>query len=208
MHFRCFSLHWHLGWFSLLVAMSIIRKEVWNGCKWLRHVQLFIVFKASALWADAFYKAKWPSVCLWVCRSVCLCVCSLLRYRLNVFLPPLPEVGCPIFFRDSESLGKSNGKKLSNICTFLFKNCLKSLHKKIFFFADFALQNMVEPLVEGRIANFGISIDVVEFLRFGWFFAFFKKILFLRILGPPGNHTSRWIRDLWSKGVSLILAYL
>ena len=27
------------------------------------------------------------------------------------------------------------------------------------------------------------------------------------ILGPPGNHASRWIRDLWSKGVSLILAY-
>ena len=25
------------------------------------------------------------------------CVCSLLRYRLNVFLPPLPEVGCPKF---------------------------------------------------------------------------------------------------------------
>ena len=24
----------------------------------------------------------------------------------------------------------------------------------------------------------------------------------------PGNHASRWIRDLWSKGVSLILAYL
>ena len=32
-----------------------------------------------------------------VCLSVCLCVCSLLRYRLTVFLPPLPEVGCPIF---------------------------------------------------------------------------------------------------------------
>ena len=33
--------------------------------------------------------------------SVRLCVrlsvCSLLRYRLTVFLPPLPEVGCPIF---------------------------------------------------------------------------------------------------------------
>ena len=27
-------------------------------------------------------------------------------------------------------------------------------------------------------------------------------------LSHPGNHASRWIRDLWSKGVSLILAYL
>ena len=50
-----------------------------------------------------------------VCLSVCLSVGSLLRYRLNVFFPPLPEVGCPIFFRDSESLGKRKGKKWSDI---------------------------------------------------------------------------------------------
>ena len=52
------------------------------------------LFKASALWADAFYKSICPSVCLYICLSVC----SLLRYRLNVFLPPLPEVGCPNIF--------------------------------------------------------------------------------------------------------------
>ena len=47
-------------------------------------------------------------------------------------------------FRDSESLGKSNGKKWSNIWTFLFGSGLKSpSKKKSFFFADFALQNMV-----------------------------------------------------------------
>ena len=45
------------------------------------------VFKASALWADAFYKSKCPSACPSVRMSVCLSVCSLLRYRLNVFLP-------------------------------------------------------------------------------------------------------------------------
>ena len=28
------------------------------------------IFKASALWADAFYKSKCPSVCLYVCVSV------------------------------------------------------------------------------------------------------------------------------------------
>ena len=32
-----------------------------------------------------------------VCMSVRLSVCSLLRYRLTVFLPPLPKAGCPIF---------------------------------------------------------------------------------------------------------------
>ena len=35
-------------------------------------------------------------------------------------------------------------------------------------------------------------------------FSAFKKIEFLGILGPPGNHASPWIRDLWSKGISLI----
>ena len=37
------------------------------------------------------------NVRLSVCLSVCPSVCSLLRYRLSIFLPPLPEVGCPIF---------------------------------------------------------------------------------------------------------------
>ena len=40
------------------------------------------------------------------------------------------------------------------------------------------------------------------------FSVFQKKIGFWGILGPPGNHASRWIRVLWLKGVSLILAYL
>ena len=40
-------------------------------------------------------------------------------------------------------------------------------------------------MVEGYIANIGISLDVLEFLRFEWFFPFFKKIGFLGILGPP-----------------------
>ena len=45
--------------------------------------------------------------------------------------------------------------------------------KKIVFLADFALQNKVETTLpdeletEGRIANFGIVLDVFEFLCFG-----------------------------------------
>ena len=36
-----------------------------------------------------------------------------------------------------------------------------------------------------------------------------KKYFFLILLTKHGgNHASRWIRDLWSKGISLILAYL
>ena len=34
-----------------------------------------LVFKASALWADAFYKSKCPSVCVSVCVFVCVFVC-------------------------------------------------------------------------------------------------------------------------------------
>ena len=126
-----------------------------------KHSVIFFLLKASALWVDAFNKSKCPYVCV----SVCLSVCSLLRYRLTVFLAPLPKVGCQIFFRDSESLGKSNWKKWSIIWTFLFGSGLKSPRKKKGFFCWFCLTK------------------------------------------HGGNHTSQWIRDLWSKGVSLILAY-
>ena len=47
--------------------------------------------------------------------SVCVSVCSLLRYRLNVFLPPTSQSWMSHIFRDSESLGKSNGKKWSKL---------------------------------------------------------------------------------------------
>ena len=50
------------------------------------------------------------------------------------------------------------------------------------------------PLVEGYIDNFGMYLDVFEFLRFGWFFPFFKKIGFLGILGPPYRGIGATIR--------------
>ena len=97
--------------------------------------------------------SKCPSVCL----SVRPRVCSLLRYRLNVFLPRLPEVGCPIFFDIRNPWGKvmeRNGLRFKHFCLKVVKNCWFCLTKH------------------------------------------------------GGNRASRWIRDLWSKGVSLILAYL
>ena len=42
-----------------------------------------------------------------------------------------------------------------------------------------------KPLVEGHIANFGISLDVFGFLRFGWFFPFKKKKGFCVFLVHP-----------------------
>ena len=38
--------------------------------------------------------------------SVCLSVCSLLSYRLTVFLRPLPEFGYPIFLEIRNPWGK------------------------------------------------------------------------------------------------------
>ena len=55
------------------------------------------------------------SISQFVHMCVCLSVCSLLRYRLNVFLPPTSQSRMSKYFRDSESLGKSNGTKWSQI---------------------------------------------------------------------------------------------
>ena len=177
------------------------------------------IFKASALWADAFYKSKCPSVCPFVCLSNCP---SVRQFTFEIpfkrlFAPPSQSRMSNIF-RDSESLGKSNGKKWCQIWTFLFENCLKSSRNFYFFLYFLPYKTWWKPrfpmdqrpLVKGHITNFGIFLDVFEFLRFGWFFLFFKKIGFWSILCPTkhgGNHAFRWIRDLWSKGVSLILSY-
>ena len=89
--------------------------------------QRLFFFKASALWADAFYKS--------ICQYVCVCVC--------VFTSEVPFTGpfAPTswnwmsnIFRYSESLGKSNGKKWSHIWTFFFGSGLKSPRKKKFVF--------------------------------------------------------------------------
>jgi hypothetical protein len=60
-----------------------------------------------------------PSVRVFVRLFVCLSVCSLLRHRLNVFLPPLPEVGCPIFLEIRNAWGKvmeRSGLRYEHFC--------------------------------------------------------------------------------------------
>ena len=141
-----------------------------------------VLFKASALWADAFYKSK----CLFVCPSVCVFVCSLLRYRLTVFLPPFPEVGSQIFLE----IRNPCGKVMERSCLTFEHFCLEVVKNRRSFIYFFLLilpyktwrkprfPMYSRPLVEGRIANFGISLDIFEFLRFGWFFPFLKKWVF------------------------------
>ena len=126
--------------------------------------------------------------------SIRLCVCSLFKVPFKRLCAPTSWNRMSNIFRDTESLGKSKGKKWSQIWTFLCGKSLKSPRKKKIVFLlilpyktcwkpRFPMDE--RPLVEGYIANFGLSLDIFEFLRFGWFFLFFKKFGFLGILGPP-----------------------
>ena len=60
---------------------------------WIESVSPVCVFKASALWADAFSKSKSPYVCVFVCSFVR----DTFSLRLTVFLHPLPKVQFPNF---------------------------------------------------------------------------------------------------------------
>ena len=116
----------------------------------------YCLFKASALWADAFYKSK--------CPSKCPCVCSLLRYRLTVFLPPLPEVGCPIFLEIRNTWGKvmeRSGLRYEHFCLKIVEN---RRAKKRFFSPLFSLffdllrfsvffNGLFSPTFQSRMSN-------------------------------------------------------
>ena len=61
------------------------KKKIWYRC-FYPHWSSDSVSSVGGIFK--VYKSK--------CPSVCLSVSSLLSYRLAVFLPPLPKVGCPI----------------------------------------------------------------------------------------------------------------
>ena len=99
-----------------------------------------ILFKASALWADAFFKLKCSSV-----RGYTF------EVPLKRFLPPLPEVGCPIFFQIWNPWGKVmeiNGFTFEHFCLEVVLN--RQTNKNWFYLADFALQNKVETTLPDR----------------------------------------------------------
>ena len=141
---------------------------------------LSIFFKASALWANAFYKLKLPSVCLFVCLSVCPSVCSLLRYHLNVILLPLPKNGCLIFLEVWYPWGKvmeRNGLRFENLVWKWSK--IAKQNKKVFFLADLPTKqggNHASRWI--RDLWFWHISRLFDFLHFGWFFPFFKNIKF------------------------------
>ena len=157
-----FSLHGPTG-----QIQSLIRNVRMLCVVCLCHFFSFVkrLFKASALWAEAFYKSKCPYVCLFVCVSVRL---FTFEVPFNGLFAPTSRSQISNILRHSESLGKSNWKKWSPIWTFLVWKWSKiaAPKKKYFFCCWFCLTK------------------------------------------HGGNHASQWIRDLWSKGVSLITAYL
>ena len=96
------------------------------------------------------------NVCLSVRLSLCLSVCSLLKYRLNVFLAPSSWIQISKHLRDSESLGKSKGRKWFQIWTFFLKNSQKlprKKKKKVFVFDKFCLASRIfnRPGVAGAV---------------------------------------------------------
>ena len=91
-----------------------------------------VSFKASALWANAFYK----SICLYVCPPVC----SLFEVPFKHLFAPTSRILMSKIFRFLESLRKSNGKKWSQLWKKMaYKGCKIAAQKKLFFFGKFCL---------------------------------------------------------------------
>ena len=102
-----------------------------------------------------------------MCVSVCLSVCSLLRYRLNVFLPPLPEVGRPIFL---DIRGKVMERSDLRFDFFFWKGFIIAKQKKNSFLSDFDLQNMVET----TLPAFRIGQEMLCLPYAGFFFQIYR----------------------------------
>ena len=100
---------------------------------WISIFYVLGLFKVSALLADDFYKSKCPSVC----PCVRLTVCLLLRYHLNVLLPPLPKVGYSNFLEILNFWGKvmeKSGLRFEYFCSKMVLNCRgKKCFLRIFF---------------------------------------------------------------------------
>ena len=82
-------------------------------------------------------KSICPYVCVCVCVSVCLCVCSLFEVPFKHIFAPTSQTLMSKILRDSESLGKSNWKKRSQIWK-LIKGVNLLRKEKFVFLVNFA----------------------------------------------------------------------
>ena len=96
------------------------------------------IFKASALWADAFYKLICSYVCVFVCLSVCV---FTFEVPFKCVFSPTSRSQMLIFFRDLESLGEKKLKEVvSHLKTFTNKGS-KIAALNFFFFVNLGLIN-------------------------------------------------------------------
>ena len=92
---------------------------------------------------------------VFVCVCLCVCLSPFHKVDFEAYFSPTSRSWGSKIFRNSESLGKSAGKKWSQNWTFLLGSGLKLPRKKKFFFADFALQNMVETTLPDGLETSG-----------------------------------------------------
>ena len=128
--------------------------------------------------------------------SVCL---SVLLFTFEVpfkrLFAPTSQSQMSNIFRDSESLGKSNGKKWSQIWTFLFRCGLKSAKNNNFFGlfcltkqgGNHASRWITDLWYKGKLLIFAYFWTFLSFCVLHEIFLFFKQFGFWGILGPPGK---------------------
>ena len=114
---------------------------------------MYTFVKASALWADAFYKSKCP----YVCPSVCPSVCSLFEAPFKRLSAPASQSWRSKNVKDLESLGKPSGKTWSQIWTFLLTNCTN-----IYLISDTAYEVTLERQIMAIVANCPKLTDMLE----------------------------------------------
>ena len=90
--------------------------------------------------------------------SFFLSLFSLLRYRLLVFLPPLPKVGCPIFLEIQNPWGKvmaRRGLRYEHFCLKIVKNChaKKSFFLLTFFTFEVPFNGLFSPTYRSWMSN-------------------------------------------------------
>ena len=114
---------------------------------------------------------------------MCVCVCSLLGYRLKVLLPQLPEIGCLIFLEIQNLWGKVEERSclgFENFCLEVVLN-RQTQKQKSFFGLIMPFKTWWKPRfsmdVEGCIAYFGICLDIFEVFAFWMIFSVFQKNL-------------------------------
>ena len=136
-----------------MLNMSQTQENKWETKKYQKHLKphytLIITFRFSSNRPTGQIRSSSRIVCL----CVCLCVFLFIPFHVvyfEAFFAPISQSWMFKVFRDSESSGKSAGKKWSQNWTFLLWCVLKSKRKKKFFLcAEFALQRVEATLPDG-----------------------------------------------------------